>query len=704
MAVVLLFSCSSLFAQCLVSGAQDSGRPACYNPQDSRVGQVCFGPNAAGQTAAGPVEADGTYWGVFRELPVGQVEPRGWLTELLGRQRDGIGRNHAASGLPFNSDLWVGENMMQIWPASMRKWPAYEQSAYLIDGVYRCGLLVNDDVLTGLAVSNINYVLDHPQRSGRLGPAGIGPLSADLIGLTEIQGGLPDTEWPLAVLTRAIMVYYDQTRAPRVLDALTRHYHSLPENFGVAPRDVNNIEGLCWLYGKTGDETLLRLAERTWSNAARGPNAQAQWTLEHLRSAGELKGHGVTVCEQSKLPALLFLATGRKEYLEASQGAFRSLERDHELVDGVVSSDEALHGKEAAGRHETCDIVDYTWGMGYMLQADGRPAWADKIERAVLNAGLGAISKDFRSHQYFSSPNQVIATDTSLAGAAHTGPGPFCQTYRPGFIPACCTGNLQRLFPNYVARMWMAGRGGGLAAMLYGPCVLRTAAGRERVPVTIRQETDYPFGGSVRLEVESAKPVEFLLSLRIPAWAQGASVSVNGKVLDERPVPGTFFRLERRFSSGDTVTLDLPMPVRMEEPVAGGAALLRGPLVFSLNIRADRAAFPNRSGPHPDFPNWELRPAGPWNYALELPRPEGVKRVKVEAGAPDRFPWTPADSPVVLRVPARRVPYWTLTADGGTPDLPASPVEVEPETEWIAMIPLGATQLRQTIFPVVDSE
>jgi hypothetical protein len=57
-----------------------------------------------------------------------------------------------------------------------------------------------------------------------------------------------------------------------------------------------------------------------------------------------------------------------------------------------------------------------------------------------------------------------------------------------------------------------------------------------------------------------------------------------------------------------------------------------------------------------------------------------------------------------LRVTARRVPSWTLTAGGGNPDLPASPVEASSETEWISMIPLGATQLRQTIFPVADPE
>ena len=80
------------------------------------------------------------------------------------------------------------------------------------------------------------------------------------------------------------------------------------------------------------------------------------------------------------------------------------------LIDGVNSSTEALAGNDPLASHETCDITDYTWTMGYYLMATGDGQWADRIEKAIFNAGFGAITKDFRTMQYFSCPNQFIAT------------------------------------------------------------------------------------------------------------------------------------------------------------------------------------------------------------------------------------------------------------------------------------------------------
>jgi len=49
------------------------------------------------------------------------------------------------------------------------------------------------------------------------------------------------------------------------------------------------------------------------------------------------------------------------------------------------------------------------------------------------------------------------------------------------------------------------------------------------VPLTIRQETDYPNSGLIQLTLDPARPVKFPLQLRIPAWARGASVTINGR-------------------------------------------------------------------------------------------------------------------------------------------------------------------------------
>src|SRR6267142_6872861 len=77
-------------------------------------------------------------------------------------------------------------------------------------------------------------------------------------------------------------------------------------------------------------------------------------------------------------------------------------------------------------------------------------------------------------------------------------------------------------------------------------------------PLSITEETEYPFRGEVRLKLASERPVEFPLLLRIPAWAQRASVSVNGQAV-EGVRAGQFVRVQRAWKAGDAVVLNLPM-------------------------------------------------------------------------------------------------------------------------------------------------
>ena len=183
--------------------------------------------------------------GVFLELPLTGIKPLGWLAEILRRQKDGLALNRAASGYPFNTNLWVGK-------IDRAGWPAYEQTAYFIDGSYRCGLLVNNPSLIDQGLKNIHFVLRHPQPDGKLGP---GPADMKLkVGSDGVAGPqVMGANWPMSVFTRALMAYYGETGDETVLDALTRHYLSLSDKFGIDNRDVDAIEGMCWLSLKTGD-------------------------------------------------------------------------------------------------------------------------------------------------------------------------------------------------------------------------------------------------------------------------------------------------------------------------------------------------------------------------------------------------------------------------------------------------------------------
>jgi len=108
------------------------------------------------------------------------------------------------------------------------------------------------------------------------------------------------------------------------------------------------------------------------------------------------------------------------------------------------------------------------------------------------------------------------------------------------------------------------------------------------VKVKLTQQTDYPWQGDVAFKLELPEPATFSLHLRIPAWADGARVQVNGAPADVAIEPGRYVELNRTWESGDAVALSLPMNVRLVkanplvEELRGQVAVMRGPLVYCL--------------------------------------------------------------------------------------------------------------------------
>jgi len=615
-------------------------------------------------------DSEKSYFGVYAEVPVSEIRAEGWLRGLLEIQRDGLGLHRGESGYPYNTCLWAGTIPKGGNPIAQAWWP-YEQSGYIVDGLYRCGILLGDTVLTGLGHRNAAYVLEHPRANGMLGPEALG-----------------DAQWAFSVFARALLADYDVTGDRTVLDRLTAHFAALPDS--LTNRQTCIVESMCKVYSHTGNKAILERAEQIWRTFSM-PGTADNEAFRHadMVAAAPVEVHGVTAAEVSKQPAILYLHTGRPEYLAAAEGFYASVERDHELVDGIPTSCEKLLSKAPEALHETCDISDFMWSYGYMLMATGDVRWADKLENAFYNAALGAVSKDFRAHQYFSSPNQIVATQFSSA-ADYGEEGLLRQAYRPGFDTECCSGNVHRMFPNYASRMWLRDTRGGIVAALYAPGRLSTQVGDRSVAVLER--TDYPFRNNVEFEFECSETVKFPFTVRIPAWAEGATVRVNG----ESPVEaaaGTFYTVDRRFRTGDRVTLDLPMHPRMEYTAGNAVNVRRGPLLFSVDIAEEARKVTGQMKTSEDFPAWDITPASPWNYAL-APDTE----IEVEERPVGAMPWLASETPVRLRLKAYEVPSWTVGKT--TPALPAPGFAVASEATPIEMIPSGSTRIRLTTLPV----
>ena len=251
---------------------------------------------------------------------------------------------------------------------------------------------------------------------------------------------------------------------------------------GGPSRNVVNVELMLWTYSQTGDKQMLTMATEAWENflrsAPQGDHESGDLHPDRVLSNALLDAHGVTYAEKSKLPAILFMHTGKAEYLRYAVASQERIFSHCMLIYGIPSASEAYRGTTALDAHETCDIADHMWSWGYLLMATGDGVWGGRIERACFNAGFGAIKKDWEALQYFSAPNQVIATEkSSQVPYIEQSKGWMAYRPNPGENVACCGGNVHRFFPNYVIRMWMTdARGacprgcGDTLRRLDGPC------------------------------------------------------------------------------------------------------------------------------------------------------------------------------------------------------------------------------------------
>ena len=495
--------------------------------------------------------------------------------------------------------------------------------------------------------------------------------------------------WPWAVFFRAVKAYYEATGDPRIPAALEKNYlsYSVPE-LGMN-RFVVNVEGMLWTYSLTGDRRLLDRAVAAWEEGA------SELTQANALDDSEFHMHGVTMNELLKIPMLLYSYTGERKYLEAALHAMRKMEGPNLLVDGINSSSEALAGNDPLASHETCDVSDYTWTLGYYLMTTGDGQWADRIEKGIFNGGLGSITKDFKSMQYFSCPNQVIATGNSNHnGFKH---GLTWMAYRPIHETECCIGNLHRFLPNYVARMWLKDRKGHPVAALYGPSSVEYDLG-EGMAVRILEETGYPFEEQVRFRFtflrdgkETDQSVDMDFTYRIPGWCKAEK-------------PG-FKTVSKTWKTGDVLTVDLPMEIEIVDNPVAGASVLRGPILYAFPVPAkveeDPKVYENLAGKvsaNPDFKSWSMTPAGKWNYALVRNRLTGLK---VRSTGAKGFPFDPASVPMKIRVPVIGVKGWTLQENRYTPALPEK-VDAEGPVEYIDLVPYGSTTLRLTVFPELN--
>jgi hypothetical protein len=625
------------------------------------------------------------YYGSFSELPVGAIQPRGWLQQWLERQAQGLTGHPENLSYPYDTCMYAG--IIPPPPSRDKYWKAwwpYEQSAYFVDATTRLSWLIDDPSISARRDANLNYILDHS--SG-----------------TNLGGSF--SCWPNAVVGRALLAQFSATGNPRLAAGLEQWLLTSAGQIERGDRAGVNSEEAFYLYGLTGDPRLLELCRNVYDGYLTGTNSFC--TVEKIESQAPFHEHGVTAAEELKCLPLMYCYTGDPDALRLAKRAYQKVLDNSLMPDGGIVSSEHLDRAAFYSVHESCDITDWSWSFGYLFMATGEARFADLVERTTFNALPGAVTKDFKQLQYFSAANQVVIAATN----SHTPRWPTRMTYRAAHDTECCAGNINRAMPNYVIRMWMRPTDDGLAAVYYGPSEVTATVGRQKISVA--EETDYPFRDTILFRIKTPAPVEFNLRLRIPGWCTNATINVNGAMHELSPDAGTFASVQRLFSDGDTVELKLPMPVRVENWFQDqSVCVTRGPLVYSLKIAEQRLEHTNDPPAIKPFllgreirgfPELEFLPASDWRYGFSTALKNDLTEIKVVETGMAANPFIEDQTPVRLELPLCQLPNWGVKGAGEPAGLPHG-IERKPANQSVTMtlVPYGTTHLRLTTLPLIS--
>ncbi|MCJ7843616.1 glycoside hydrolase family 127 protein [Lederbergia sp. NSJ-179] len=427
-------------------------------------------------------------------------------------------------------------------------------------------------------------------------------------------------------LIEAAVAYYQSTGKRKFLDIMIKYADHIERVFGREEGQIHGYPGhqeielaLVKLYEVTEDEKYLKLSQYFIDERGTQPhffdiekkkrndskpfwfNDDYAYHQAHkpVREQEKAVGHAVRATYMYSAMADLTAKTGDHELREATKKLWKNVTQKQMYITGGIGS--MVFGEAFSFDYdlpndlaytETCATVALAFWAKRMLSLEINSQYADVLETALYNGSISGMDLDGKKFFY------VNPLEVSPQACHVRKDHQHVKTVRqPWFGCACCPPNIARLIASVGHYVYTQEEDELFIHLYMGNEASFTIQNRE---VQMIQRTNYPWDGDVSIEVLPEGEHRFTLALRIPGWANGATVKVNGEYVDHVPLmKDGYVYIERTWAPNDLIELSFPMEVEriQANPQVrhnnGKVALRRGPIVYCLE-EADNG--PNLAG------------------------------------------------------------------------------------------------------------
>ncbi|WP_321478926.1 glycoside hydrolase family 127 protein [uncultured Bacteroides sp.] len=378
--------------------------------------------------------------------------------------------------------------------------------------------------------------------------------------------------------------------AIKYADCVCRAIGDKPEQIVVVPGHQIAEMALAKLYLVTGDKKYLD--EAKFFLDKRGyTERKDEYSQAHkpVIQQDEAVGHAVRAAYMYSGMADVAALTGDSNYIHAIDKIWENIVSKKLYITGGIGA--TSHG-EAFGKNyelpnmsaycETCAAIGNVYLNHRLFLLHGESKYYDVLERTLYNGLISGVSLDGGSFFY---PNPLESIGQ--------------HQRQPWFGCACCPSNICRFIPSLPGYVYAVHQNDIYVNLFMGN---EASLKVQNKKIILKQETNYPWTGDIKLTVSPSRKQEFSLKIRIPGWVQGSvvpsnlyhfadkktlgyTIKINGNKAAGKLEKG-YFTIHRRWKKGDSIEIHFDMEPRtvkansQVEADRGKISIERGPLVY----------------------------------------------------------------------------------------------------------------------------